>query len=166
MEQVFVGLGANGENPKESLARGLELIESLKLVKITSLSSLYLTEPQDYKDQPWFHNQVVELRVDPRLKAKSLLLELLEIEKKVGRRRDPLAPRFGPRKLDLDLLLYGSELSADPECQLPHPRMFKRAFVLLPLQEIAGDLLILGNPLSFYLDQISYQQEGLKIFQA
>lgn len=165
MEQVFVSLGANVGQATLNLQRGLELLKQLPWVELGRLSQIYLTEPQDLRTQPWFHNQVAELWVDPRLSPQALLDQMLAIEAQVGRKRDLGAPRFGPRVLDLDLLLYGTTISTTPTCLLPHPRMQARAFVLWPLYEIAPDLWFNNQPLTAHLERLSYRVEGQKIFQ-
>jgi len=103
-------------------------------------SKVYLTEPQGLKMQPWFYNQTVKLLVEPVIGPLDLMRELREIEERMGRKRNG-EERFGPRVIDLDLLLFGDVVLNTPELTLPHPRMKERAFVLIPLREIAPDLV-------------------------
>ena len=93
------------------------------------------------------------------------LAQLLDLEGQLGRVRAAV-PRFGPRRIDLDLLLFGQQRLATPFCTVPHPRMFKRAFVLCPLAEIAPDYLIFGKTAEAYLAELDWRREGKKIFQA
>jgi 2-amino-4-hydroxy-6-hydroxymethyldihydropteridine diphosphokinase len=100
-------------------------------------SSLYCTTPVGYADQPDFVNAVAE--IETRLSPDELLEACLEIERKHGRNR---TFKNAPRTLDLDILLYGDMMSVEPRLTLPHPRMHERAFVLVPLAEIAPDCVI------------------------
>ena len=104
---------------------------------VTCLSAIYETEPVDVREQPFFLNMVAELRVTI-FSPEQTLARLLRIEYALGRRREIVR---GPRTVDLDLLLYGEELRATEFLQLPHPRLHERRFVLVPLAELAPDLL-------------------------
>ncbi len=115
-------------------------LRQLPQTEFIAASSLYRTAPVGLKHQPDFINAVVELvAVSP---APTLLEALFEIEARFGRQR---SIKNAPRTLDLDLLLYGDELSDDPQLTLPHPRLHERAFVLAPLAEIAPQLVIPGR---------------------
>ena len=103
-------------------------------VRVKQISAIYETEPVDYLDQAWFMNCVVE--ADTELPAPALLESLRAIETQMGRKKD--FPK-GPRLIDLDILLYGSETIDTPDLEVPHPRMLQRRFVLVPLSEIAPD---------------------------
>ncbi len=129
---------------------------------------MYRTEPQDVRDQPWFVNSVVRFKVGSDIWAPEGLLSALQaVEAKMGRVRD--VPR-GPRIIDLDLLLFGDVVMQGEYLTLPHPRMMRRAFVLVPLRDIAPGLLLPGGVsidqalagLSFGLDgrNISQKQGG------
>ena len=143
MRTTYIGLGANLPSPAgpphATLAAALPRLGSLGNVK--QQSSLYRTEPVGFADQPQFLNAVValETNLDPR----PLLDQLLNIEKEFGRDRTAGIPN-GPRTLDLDILLLGSLELNEPGLELPHPRMAERAFVLVPLAEIAPELLLPG----------------------
>ena len=129
--QAFIGLGANvGDRETNLLAarRGLEA----RGFRVTAMSSLYLTEPVDAPPQEWFLNAVAG--GETALTPEALLRACLDTEREGGRLRD--VPR-GPRTIDLDLLLYGSEVRQAAGLVLPHPRMHERRFVLVPLAEIA-----------------------------
>lgn len=116
----------------DNLKQGLTLLEVEGHCRVLAVSPLYHTKPVDYEDQDWFVNgaAVIETSLAPRE-----LLELLKsIEKKVG--RTPGGVRFGPRVLDMDILLYGDEIIHEDDLLIPHPRMDKRRFVLAPLCDI------------------------------
>jgi 2-amino-4-hydroxy-6-hydroxymethyldihydropteridine diphosphokinase len=132
---AYVGLGANLGEREASIRRAAELIGARRL------STIIETEPRGITDQPDFLNAVAEVETDAG--ARMLLDRLLEVERELGRVRD--GKRWGPRTIDLDLLLYGSEKSDLPALQLPHPRLHERLFVLLPLAELAPDLVVPGK---------------------
>jgi len=132
---AYVGLGANLGDREATIRRALELLGA------TRVSTLLETEPWGYADQPRFLNAVAELEtVEP---PRVLLDRLLEIERALGRTRE--GPRYGPRAIDLDLLLYGDEELAEPGLVVPHPRLQERAFVLEPLAELCPDLVVPGR---------------------
>lgn len=144
MHTAYIALGANLPSPAgpppATLAAAVRRLGSLGNVK--QQSSLYRTEPVGYADQPLFLNAVVALETD--LDARQLLNKLLEIEKGFGRDRSAGIPN-GPRTLDLDILLWNGLQVNEPGLELPHPRMAERAFVLVPLAEIAPHLLLPGS---------------------
>ena len=111
----------------------VERLRVLPRARVDALSGVYLTEPQDYADQPWFHNQVVRMELEADWTPQSFVQALLAEEELLGRQRssDP-ALRFGPRCIDMDLLLFGDRHCDAPESIVPHPRMCQRAFVLIP----------------------------------
>ncbi len=119
---------------EKNLLRAVELLEEAG-VRIVRTSSVYETEPQDVRDQPWFLNMVIEIETE--LFPKQLLARLQKIERELGRKRT--VPK-GPRTIDVDILLYGSFVMETAQLQIPHPRMAERRFVLEPLQEIAPGL--------------------------
>jgi 2-amino-4-hydroxy-6-hydroxymethyldihydropteridine diphosphokinase len=125
--RAFVGLGANLGDREAAIRRAAELIGA------TRLSTIIETEPWGYANQPPFLNAVAE--VDTQLPARELLAQLLDVERRLGRER--VGPRWGPRRIDLDLLLFGDEVIDEPGLEVPHPRMAERAFVLEPLAELA-----------------------------
>ena len=134
MMEIYLSLGSNLGNRKENIARAIEALLS-RGVQITRQSSLYETEPVEMTDQPWFLNCVIEAETD--LPPPELMEALLAIEREMGRER--LIPK-GPRLIDVDILLYGSEIVRTGKVEIPHPRMAERRFVLAPLAEIAPDL--------------------------
>jgi len=132
---AYVGLGANLGNRERQIRSAAELIGARRL------STLVETEPWGIEDQPRFLNAAAE--VETRLPARALLELLLEIERRLGRVRT--GEQWGPRAIDLDLLLYGGETIDEPGLTVPHPFLLRRAFVLEPLAELAPDLEIPGN---------------------
>ncbi len=135
MTLAYVGLGANLGDREASIRRAAELIGA------TRLSPVIETEPWGYEDQPRFLNAVAELETE--LAPRQLLGLLLDVERQLGRERT--GPRYGPRTIDLDLLLYGDDAIDEPALQVPHPRLHERLFVLEPLAALAPDRKIPGN---------------------
>lgn len=131
-EKVDICLGSNLGDREKNIKRAVELIEKTPEIKISKVSSLYETEPVGEKDQGRFLNQTIE--VSTTFNPYELLGHLGKIEGKLGRRRKK---RWGPRIIDLDILLYGELEINEEDVKIPHPRMHRRAFVLIPLVEIA-----------------------------
>lgn len=128
---AHVALGSNLGDPIAQVRAGVRAIAALPGCRVLACSSLYRTPPWGHVEQPDFINAVV--RIETSLEAFALLDALLSIERSAGRER---TFRWGPRVLDLDLLLHGDTCIDDPRLVLPHPRMHERAFVMLPLAEI------------------------------
>lgn len=140
MTKAYVALGANLGNPQEALQAALEDLRQTAGVGVTAVSSFYRTAPVE-SSGPDYVNAVAE--VETTLEASELLHVLQRIENAHGRVR-PEGVVNAPRTLDLDLLLFGKDTVATPELTVPHPRMHLRAFVLVPLLEIAPDAVIPG----------------------
>lgn len=140
--RAFVGLGGNQGEVETTLVEALWAVDALPQTTIQRQSAFYRTPAWGKTDQPDFLNAVVELRT--RLTAPVLLESLLDIEARFGRVRSE-AERWGPRVIDLDLLLYGDDNLDQPGLTLPHPRLHERAFVLVPLAEIAPSLEVPGR---------------------
>jgi 2-amino-4-hydroxy-6-hydroxymethyldihydropteridine diphosphokinase len=138
--KVYVGMGSNLEQPVRQLQRALIALNDIPNAALTRVSSFYETEPVGIKAQPNFVNAVVEM--ETTLTPQQFLAELLAIEVEHHRIR---AEKNGPRTLDLDLLIYGDRQIEEPDLVAPHPRMHERAFVLVPLNEIAPHLHIPGR---------------------
>lgn len=136
---AWVGLGANLGDAAAAIRQALDALASLRETSLVRASRLYRTPAWGVTDQPDFVNAVAQLRT--RLAPRELLDELLAIERRAGRDRRA-ATRWGPRELDLDLLLHGDACSDAPDLRLPHPHLHERAFVLVPLVEIAPGLSI------------------------
>ena len=135
MAEAFIGLGSNIGDRKANIAEALRRLDTPPDIKIQKRSSLYITEPIGYVGQDLFLNSVIE--VNTCLSARDLLSHCLEIEEEMGRVR---TMPWGPRIIDLDILLYGDEIIEDNEIIIPHPHLHARKFVLLPLVEIAPDI--------------------------
>ncbi|MBI3885136.1 MAG: 2-amino-4-hydroxy-6-hydroxymethyldihydropteridine diphosphokinase [Opitutae bacterium] len=129
--QAFVGLGANLGDRWATLQTALELLRQTPGLPAVESSPVYESDPVGVLDQPLFLNLVAG--VETTLAPEALLRRLGEIEHHLGRQR---TVRWGPRTLDLDLLLFAGETRASPDLELPHPRMFGRAFVTEPLREL------------------------------
>jgi 2-amino-4-hydroxy-6-hydroxymethyldihydropteridine diphosphokinase len=140
--RAFVGLGSNLGDQQGLIAAAVELLGSEEGIEVVAVSTLRETDPVGYEDQPRFLNGVAEL--DTELTPRELLGRLLEIERRLGRVRGQ-GPRFGPRTIDLDLLLVGGVILDEPGLTLPHPRLQERRFVLEPLAELDPALEIPGR---------------------
>jgi 2-amino-4-hydroxy-6-hydroxymethyldihydropteridine diphosphokinase len=139
--RAYVGVGANLGNREETIGRALELLGERDRVKVVAVSELRETDPIGFTDQPRFLNGAAAVETD--LGPRELLDALLAVEQELGRTRD--GPRFGPRTIDLDLLVYGDRRVAEPGLTVPHPRLAERAFALEPLAELEPDLEIPGS---------------------
>lgn len=137
---AYIGLGSNLGDRAGNLQTALSELAQMPTINITQVSSLYETAPVGVTEQPEFVNAVAAL--ETTLTPLELLGVFLHLENKIGRVR---TVRWGPRVIDLDLLLYGSERIALPELTVPHPRLHERAFVLVPLAEIAPNLALPGE---------------------
>ncbi len=133
--RIFLSLGSNLGNRKINLSKALRFIEE-KDIRIKKVSSIYKTPPWGKKDQPEFLNQVIEAETE--VSPKKLLNTCKEIEKKMGRKK---GERWGPRIIDIDILFYGEKIIKEENLTIPHPLITERAFVLLPLYEIAPDFI-------------------------
>jgi 2-amino-4-hydroxy-6-hydroxymethyldihydropteridine diphosphokinase len=130
---AYVGVGANLGDREGAIRRAVELLEAEPGIELLALSTLRETEPVGFTEQPPFLNGAVA--VDTELSARELLDRLLAVERELGRVRGE-GPRYGPRVLDLDLLLYGDLAVDEPGLAVPHPRLAERRFVLQPLHEL------------------------------
>jgi 2-amino-4-hydroxy-6-hydroxymethyldihydropteridine diphosphokinase len=142
-QTAYLGLGSDLGDRLGHLARALERLDADALVGIEAVSPVYATEPVGLVEAPEFLNAVVRIRTERDPEA---LLDLcLAIEAGLGRVR---AGRPAPRTIDIDLLLYGDVRLDSERLRLPHPRMTERAFVVVPLRDIAPDLVVAGRPVS------------------
>ncbi len=139
---VAVGLGANLGDARASVLAAIRVLDLLPTTRVLSASRLYRTPAWGQTDQPDFMNAAVLLETS--LGARALLDRLLAIERDFGRDRAS-GERWGPRTLDLDLLLFGNAVINEPGLQVPHPHLHERAFALLPLAEIGPELTIPGR---------------------
>jgi 2-amino-4-hydroxy-6-hydroxymethyldihydropteridine diphosphokinase len=157
--RVFLSLGSNLGDRQANLFRAMQLLEPE--VGIESVSSIYQTEPWGVQEQPHFLNCAVVANTS--LTPHELLVKLKSIEKKMGRQ---LTFRYGPRLVDLDLLLYDELIMSTDELTIPHPRMLERAFVLVPLAEIAGSLLHPIRKLSFRQLADEINKSGIELYDS
>ena len=154
-ERVFLSLGGNIGDPATAMGEALRILDADSRTDVVAVSSLYRTPPWGKLDQPDFLNAAAELvtSYEPRE-----FLELcLDAERRLKRER---RERWGPRLIDIDILLFGDRNIAEVGLEIPHPRMRERAFVLVPLAEIAPDLEIQGVPVAELLDGV--EREGIE----
>ena len=142
MSRAYVGIGANLGNPRKTIAAALDLLRAEPRIEIVAVSTLRETDPVGYENQPRLLNGAAALETD--LPPRRLLERFLEIERLLGRARGE-GPRFGPRTIDLDLLLYGDERLDEPGLTIPHPRLHERRFALEPLAELDPALEVPGR---------------------
>jgi 2-amino-4-hydroxy-6-hydroxymethyldihydropteridine diphosphokinase len=143
----YVGVGANLGDREATIRRAVALLGA----EVVAVSRLRETEPWGFADQPPFLNGALQLETERPPRA--LLDRLLEVERELGRTRD--GPRYGPRTIDLDLLLYGDEVVDEPGLQVPHPRLHERAFALEPLLDLDPALEVPGRgPVSTLLAKL------------
>ena len=141
MTTAFVGIGSNLGEREHLIEEALDLLAVEDGIELVAVSTLRETDPVGYLDQPAFLNAAA--RVETDLSAQELLARLLAIELELGRVRGD-GPRFGPRIIDLDLLLYGQETIDEPGLTVPHPRLAERRFALEPLAELDPALEVPG----------------------
>lgn len=140
--RAYLGLGGNLGDPRQAMAAALATIDADEDTRVAAVSSLYRTPPWGKPDQPDFLNAAAE--VFTSREPRELLALCLEAERRLKRVR---AERWGPRTIDIDILLFGDRSVQEEGLEIPHPRMTERAFVLAPLAEIAPGLMIDGQPI-------------------
>ncbi len=158
---AYIALGSNIGDREQYLIDAIKKIHHYPSIKVVNISSIYETDPVGYTDQDEFLNMVIYIITD--LTAFQLLVALQEIEKQLNRKRDI---RWGPRTLDLDILLFNNENIEAEQLIVPHPRMHERAFVLIPLSEINQDVRLpnIDDPISTIIDQL-HDKEGVRIWK-
>lgn len=139
MISAYIGLGSNLDQPEQQMLQAVDALDCLPESWLKQVSSLYVSPPMGSQDQPDYINVVAEILTN--LAPLMLLDELQRIESDHGRVREQ---HWGPRTLDLDLLLYGNQIVQEPRLMVPHPGIAKRAFVLKPLEEISPGLSVPG----------------------
>ena len=139
MTRAYVGLGANLGERELTIHRAVELLGAMPGIEVVAVSRLRETDPVGYEDQPRFLNGAAAL--DTELSPRELLDRLLAVERELGRVRGD-GPRFGPRAIDLDLLLFGREVVEEDGLAVPHPRLAERRFALEPLHELDPGLTL------------------------
>ncbi|SFJ36154.1 2-amino-4-hydroxy-6-hydroxymethyldihydropteridine diphosphokinase [Thermoflavimicrobium dichotomicum] len=156
MITAYLGLGTNLGDRVASLEQAIGMLKQTPGISVQRISSVYETSPVGYLEQPPFYNLAMEILTT--LPPRDLLGRILEVERKLHRVR---TVRWGPRTIDIDILLYGDQIVNEEGLQIPHPRMTERAFVLVPLYEIAGNILIPGKQqtVKYWLAQLPKDQE-------
>jgi 2-amino-4-hydroxy-6-hydroxymethyldihydropteridine diphosphokinase len=155
-ENVLIGLGGNLGDPVKSIHQALEIIDLHKDCRVEAVSSFWRTPPWGKTDQPDFINACA--RVSTRLEPRAFLELCLQTEKALKRVRNE---RWGPRSIDIDILFFGERVIHEEGLVIPHPRIAERAFVLVPLAEIAPSLVLDGKTISERAREIS--QEGVAL---
>lgn len=148
---VILALGSNIEPKEEYIRQAVRLLHNHPRITVRKTSSLYLTEPVGYKEQDWFLNAVVACETD--LSPLELLQETQRIEVMLQRERKI---HWGPRTIDIDIILYGKERINLPELIIPHPRAFERSFVLVPLAEVTEEEIYAGKTAKDFLAQLKH----------
>ena len=146
---AYLSLGGNLGDPARTMASALRLLHADAHTRVAAVSTLYRTPPWGKTDQPDFLNAAA--RLESSLTPRGLLDLCLDVERRLKRER---RERWGPRLVDLDILLFEGEAVHEPGLEIPHPRMLERAFVLVPLAEIAPHLEIAGEGLSAHLARV------------
>lgn len=158
MKQAWIALGSNIAPRETYLQQAIQMLSEHEEIKLNQVSTVYETEPVGYENQDQFLNLVAE--VETSLDPMELLRICQKIEQDLGRKR---IIRWGPRTVDLDILLYSTENMNVEELILPHPRMHERAFVLVPLAEIAPELLLKDKRVQEWLDTLPAQDvQGIR----
>ncbi|MBA2177018.1 2-amino-4-hydroxy-6-hydroxymethyldihydropteridine diphosphokinase [Halobacillus locisalis] len=137
MSTAFVALGSNLSKREEYLSEAIDLLDGHEAIRVSKRSSVYETEPVGYVDQQDFLNMVVQ--VETSLSADQLLDQCQQIEQELGRKR---IVEWGPRTIDLDILLFDDEHMTKEHLTVPHPHMHERAFVMVPLVDVAPTIQI------------------------
>ncbi|WP_378957122.1 2-amino-4-hydroxy-6-hydroxymethyldihydropteridine diphosphokinase [Pelosinus sp. sgz500959] len=163
---ILIGLGSNIGDRKKNILTAIQKLSQHQKISLTNISSLYETKPVGVTNQPDFLNGAIH--IDTTLSPLELLEVCLDVECQMGRVRDQ---RWGPRNIDIDILVYHDLMIQDEVLNVPHPRLCERAFVLIPLQEIAGEIkvdrgLTPGELLSRICDKsdvVLYEQLSLEL---
>jgi len=160
MPVAYIGLGSNIGNKSGNILKALDILGQFNGLKITKISSFYETEPVGYEDQDWFVNAVAQ--IETILSPDKLLNAFKKTEQAMGRRN---TIRWGPREIDIDLLIYDQLCLNSPELIIPHPHLHERAFVLAPLAEIAPYQIhpILKKTVAELLSELQSQKTVMKI---
>lgn len=160
---AYLGLGSNMGDPVANVHQAVKALNDAPGLEVDAVSPIFRTEPQGMRDQDWFANCVTRIFVRAPYSPEELLDVLADIETRMGRVR---TTHWGPRIIDIDLLLYGDVQWDSPRLQIPHPRMLERAFVLVPLMHLAPEISIQGLCPSQWLSRLPYRLEGDRILQA
>ena len=156
--KAFIGIGSNIGDKIENCLIAIDMIDKIKGCSVIKRSSFYKTEPVGFKDQNWFVNCVI--LIDTIFSPHSLLKKLQKIENVMGRKRKI---KWGPRIIDLDILLFDSLIIKDKKLAVPHPLMHKRRFVLVPMNQLAPDLIhpVFNKSIKELLNNIPEDQQSV-----
>ncbi len=148
--RAYLALGSNLGERQNNLIQAVDALHANPYITVTNLSCVYETDPVGFVDQPAFLNMVIE--IETSLSPEALLQETLQIEQDLGRVR---TIRWGPRLIDIDILLYDNQRVDLPNLQIPHPAMVERSFVLIPLRDVWGEapLPVFHKPIQHYADK-------------
>ena len=160
---AFIAVGSNIGNKLENCKKGVDALIRSDLVTLKVQSPCYKTDPVDYLDQDWFINYVI--KIETSLDAFELLNRLKSIQQNAGRIRDAI--RFGPRILDLDIILFDDAVINSENLTIPHPRMHKRRFVLKPVCDIDPEIIhpVLKKNMKYLLDSLHNKEQGIEEYK-
>jgi 2-amino-4-hydroxy-6-hydroxymethyldihydropteridine diphosphokinase len=158
---AFISLGSNIGNRYDYLSKAIEYLTKHPKIQLVNTSSVYETDPVGYEDQDLFLNMVIEIQTE--WSPLELLDFCLKVELELGRKREIV---WGPRTIDLDILLYNQENIKSEKLIIPHPRMLERNFVMIPLSEIKPDIIIpnIEKPLDAWIKELA-NKEGVRIWK-
>jgi len=161
MSVAYISIGSNIGDKLSNCLKGIGALTEKGKSLLLAQSRFYETEPVDYKDQDWFVNAVI--KIETELDPFQLLNELKRIEKDAG--RNFKAVRFGPRILDLDILLYDDLVLNSSDLEIPHPRMYQRRFVLQPMCDIASNLIhpVLKQDMQYILNSLEKETQKITV---
>lgn len=163
MVRAYIGLGSNLGQREDFIERAIESVAKAPGIVLRRRAGIYETEPVGISDQPWFLNTVIEIETD--LTPQKLLALCKQVEHALGRRE---RQRYGPREIDLDILLYGDLVVNEKDLQIPHAHLHRRRFVLVPLAEIAPTQLhpILQQPLAALLNTLGHDTQEVTLLRS
>ncbi len=152
--RCYIGLGSNIGDSRATIVEALKRLDEIPGLTVEAVAPFYRTAPVGYADQDYFINTVAE--VSTTLTPRQLLDGLQQIENDLGRVR---VIRWGPRTVDLDILVYGDQIISEPDLQVPHPRMDQRAFVMVPLADLNPGLVVGGEKARILAGRLAKEQE-------
>ncbi|MCX7708750.1 MAG: 2-amino-4-hydroxy-6-hydroxymethyldihydropteridine diphosphokinase [Clostridia bacterium] len=156
---AYLALGSNIGDREKNLAEAVKHIADLPETWVEGVSAIYETDPVGFIEQDQFLNMVIKVKT--RYPPLGLLEQLQKIELRMKRTR---LIRWGPRTMDIDILLYGNEHIQLPELVVPHPRMFERAFVLIPLRDVVDSPEVMGKNIKYLIEQCE-DKNGVKLYR-